>query len=126
MSFSCPECSGASTLRIVSLMELPPDSRSDEITLQLVTCTRCGFSAIAVYEESRRGRLNSEAVDHRGYRVSETDLTRLKSLMKRCPNRKDRRCNCRSHLVLGKKDKSGRWCGLADIHLQEPFWLLSG
>ena len=54
MSFACPECLTKS-LKITAKLELPPDSRSDEITVQVVACSRCGFAGVAVYEESRRG-----------------------------------------------------------------------
>ena len=77
MSFLCPECSSRS-LNIILSLELPPDSRSDEITLQTVECSQCGFSGIAVYEESRRGALDSESVDHYSYRVGVDDLRALK------------------------------------------------
>ena len=68
-----PDCA-ARSLTITSSLELPRDARSDEITLQVVRCTRCQFSAIAVYEESRRGGFDSESVDHRGFRVSADDV----------------------------------------------------
>ena len=42
MGFICPKCRGIS-LEITSTIELPPDSRSDEITVQILKCTKCGF-----------------------------------------------------------------------------------
>ncbi len=68
MPFQCPECS-TKTLKITHKLELPPDSRSDEITLQIIECSGCGFGGIAVYEESRRGALDDDSFDHTGYRV---------------------------------------------------------
>jgi C4-type Zn-finger protein len=47
MPLVCPECSSAS-LNVTARLELPPDSRSDEITVQIVQCSQCGFSAAAV------------------------------------------------------------------------------
>ena len=121
MSFLCPDCSTAGTLKIVSRLELPPDSRSDEITLQIVQCSRCGFEGIAVYEESRRGAMGGESVDHRGYYVSESDLQELKQQMKKCPSPRNARCACAVHRRLGGKDASGRWDGLADIETARRF-----
>ena len=69
MAFLCPACDAAGGLKITRRLELPPDSRSDEITLQIVRCRRCNFEGLAIYEESRRGALGDEAVDHRGYMV---------------------------------------------------------
>jgi len=54
MAFQCPECKRDSSLRIVQRIEVPPDSRSDQITLQVVRCGSSQFEGIAVYEESRR------------------------------------------------------------------------
>ena len=42
MSFVCPECRGAS-LEIGPRMQLPSDSRSDDIAVQVVQCARCDF-----------------------------------------------------------------------------------
>jgi len=36
-------------LVVACWIELPPDSRSDEISLQLVTCAARGFRGAAVY-----------------------------------------------------------------------------
>ena len=60
MAFVCPECHTSESLRITRSLELPPDSRSDEITLQIIRCSSCRFAGVAVYEESRRGRLDDE------------------------------------------------------------------
>ena len=56
MTFLCPECEHKS-LNITAKIELPPDARSDEITLQVVECAQCRFFAIAVDKASRRGAL---------------------------------------------------------------------
>ena len=122
MPFLCPSCSTKS-LRITSRIELPPDSRSDEIALQIVECSRCGFAGVAVYEESRRGALDSESVDHTGYRVSGGDLEALRKRIKQCPQPKNRRCRCSAHRALGSKDVSGRWNALEDIPCEGAFQL---
>ena len=122
MPFRCPECSHSS-LKIAQRIELPPDSRSDEITLQVVTCSRCGFAGIAVYEESRRGALDSESIDHRAYRTTPAGLKAIRAAIRRCPKPGDSRCRCDSHQRLGSTDSSGRWNGLADVHLEGRFHL---
>jgi hypothetical protein len=88
---------------------MPPDARSDEIALQIVKCQRCHFEAVAIYEESRRGALDSEEFDHYGCALDQKELKELKALIKQCPEPKNRRCSCDTHLKLDRKDASGRW-----------------
>ena len=121
MGFHCPACHTAGSLLIKQRLELPPDSRSDEITLQIVRCGHCKFEGIAIYEESRRGGLGGESVDHHGYYARESDLQRLKKLLRQCPQPRSSRCDCAAHRQLGAKDKSGRWAGLAGIELGRRF-----
>ena len=121
MPFLCPECSASKSLKITSKLELPSDSRSDEIALQIVKCSRCGFAGIAVYEESRRGALDSESFDHTGYHVSTKDLKSLEKMIKQCPKPTNQRCGCSVHRTLGRKNASGRWSGLDDILLEGAF-----
>ena len=66
MSFVCPECRGAS-LEIGPRMQLPSDSRSDDIAVQVLQCARCDFRGVAIYEESRRGA--SDSWQHFGYHL---------------------------------------------------------
>ena len=126
MGFICPSCHTSGSLLITERLELPPDSRSDEITLQIVRCRRCDFAGIAIYEESRRGVLGDESVDHRGYYVPASDLQRLKKLLKQCPNPGSNSCTCAAHRQLGVKDKSGRWAGLAGTDLHGRFEMRFG
>lgn len=121
MPFVCPECSQPKSLRIALKIELPPDSRSDEITLQVVECSQCDFAGIAVYEESRRGALGSESFNHIGYRVSKDDLKALRKTIKGCPEPSNWRCGCSAHRVLSRKDASGRWNALDEIPLEGSF-----
>ena len=114
MSFACPECGSPGSLRITSSIELPSDSRSDEIALQIVECARCGFRAAAVYEESRRGSLDSEAVDHYGYRVSTESLDSLIAQIGACPEPSSCGCGCESHRRLGRTNALGRWNGMGE------------
>lgn len=111
MSFNCPKCQSVATLKINQSIELPPDSRSDEIALQLVVCSResCGFRGVAIYEESRRGALDSEHWDHTGYRVSVEVFEKLGSTIARCPDPSRANCQCDSHQKLGGVSLSGRW-----------------
>jgi C4-type Zn-finger protein len=71
--FICPACK-YKTLEIISSIELPPDIRSDEITLQILKCKNCEFKSLGLYEESRRGALGYESVNHRGFYLPEKDL----------------------------------------------------
>lgn len=120
MPFLCPECNHPQ-LNITNKIELGPDSRSDEIMLQIIKCFQCGFYGIAVYEESRRGSLNNESYSHFGFRVSPADLQALRELIKHCPEPDNRRCECFAHHTLNVKDISGRWNALADVHLDGRF-----
>jgi hypothetical protein len=126
MPFVCPECSSAGSLRITHSLELPPDSRSDEITLQIVRCVRCGFVGIAVYEESRRGSLDDESVDHTGYHASREDVLALQKAISACPAPRNARCRCATHRRLGHRGRSGRWDGLAETRLGAPFAMKRG
>ena len=121
MPFLCPECSSHGSLRISLKLELPPDSRSDEIILQIVKCSDCGFEGIAVYEESRRGSLDEESVEHTAYRVTKGDLRSLRKTMKGCPKPSDWRCRCQAHRKLSRTDASGRWNALHGIGIQGSF-----
>ena len=114
MPLVCPECSSAS-LTVAASIELPPDSRSDEITLQIVRCSECRFSAAAVYQESRRGALDSESVDHAGYRMPARELRALRRLMRSCPEPRNAYCDCEAHRRLGVLDAAGRWIGMRDL-----------
>ena len=104
--FVCPKCRQVS-LSITHSLELPPDGRSDEITLQLVVCSGCGFEGTAVYEESRRGA--TESWHHDGYRISPENLVKLKQLMGQCPSPGDKLCLCASHRALKQVNVYGMW-----------------
>ena len=109
MAFQCPNCGGKKTLRIINSIELAADMRSDEISLQVLHCKNCKFEALGVYEESTRGALISESVDHYGYKCEPEQMRFVKSLIKRCPAPKNARCSCKSHQELNQRDSSGRW-----------------
>jgi len=122
--FMCPECSTPKALKTISTIELPPDSRSDEITLQVVECSQCGFAGIAVYGESRRGAFGTESIDHRGYRVSAEDVKRVRKTIVRCPEPRNSRCKCPAHRELSRRNASARWNALDDILRREASFQL--
>ena len=109
MGFQCPKCEAQKRLNIVSRLEMPPDARSDEISLQIVKCNRCKFESVAIYEESHRGALDSDVFDHYGYTIDQKELKELKALIRQCSEPKNRRCSCDSHRALRRKDSYGRW-----------------
>jgi hypothetical protein len=111
MPFSCPAC-GAASLEITAVIDLPPDSTWDEISLQLVACARCRFRGAAVYQESRRGSLDSEVVDHTGFGPPAETLGWLSTLIASCPDPRNPLCSCNAHLHLAQPDASGRWRGV--------------
>ena len=111
MLYVCPECD-LGAMEVVGSLELPPDNWWDEIALQALACQRCGFRGLAVYEESRRGALGSEAVNHRGHRVAAETVTAFVEGVVQCPAPRDRACACVTHEEWGSSDPSGRWVGV--------------
>jgi len=109
MSFQCPQCSNRKSLKIIISIELEPDARSDEISLQVLGCRDCGYEGLGVYEESSRGALGSESVDHYGFDADQKVIRSVESMIKRCSKPREARCKCRSHQKLNKRDQSGRW-----------------
>jgi hypothetical protein len=108
-------------LTIVASLDLPGDSRSDEIAVQPVACSRCGFTGVAVYEESRRGSLDSEAWEHLGYELPNAVYDELLALVRGCPNPRDEACACEAHRSLSETDEGGRWVGLRTYPLARSF-----
>lgn len=107
MGFACPTCQRPDSLRITHTLELPPDGRSDEITLQIVCCAHCGFRGTAVYEESRRAAADSW--HHDGYETAEIHTNQLAQAISQCPQPGNIRCDCLAHKQYGKTDENGRW-----------------
>jgi hypothetical protein len=124
MSFNCPNCQGRKTLLIANRIELAPDARSDEISLQVLRCMNCGYEGLGVYEESFRGVLDSESVDHYGYDVNPDVVRNVDSLIKKCSKPKDSRCKCNSHQILNKRDQNGRWIRPGFERGQETFRIM--
>ena len=116
MPFTCPNChSSDHSLEIVTSIELPPDSLYDEITLQILECSCCLFSGLAIHQESRRGALDSEFTIHRGYRIKKDELINLKSMIQECPEPTNTHCKCKAHSMLGVQDSSGEWKGIKEL-----------
>lgn len=116
MAFICPGCSSSKgSLEIEEKIALAPDSLWDEITLQIVECSDCQFSGIAVYEESRRGGLDSEVSEHFGYWIEEQDVQKIRNQIKQCPKPTNWRCGCQTHQNLGAQDSNGRWKSIKEI-----------
>lgn len=124
MALQCPQCKHTTSLRIVQRVELPRDSRSDEITLQVVRCGSCQFEGIAVYEESRRGALHREIVQHWGYRLPSNELSSLEKKMRTCPRPHNPCCTCPAHRALSTRTAHGRWNLLDSLHLGEAFLMV--
>lgn len=124
MSFGCPNCGRNESLHIIASLELPPDNRSDEITLQAAECVACGFTVVAVYEESRRGALEQEAYNHLGFRVPQVAYQEIKAAIAACGAPRDSTCTCPSHKRFSRQDRAGRWAGLDDLPLGSGFNLV--
>ena len=111
MSFTCPDCRTTGSLQIRQSLEIESDARSDEIMLQVVECRQCSFTALAVYEESRRGPLDSESYEHTGFRVAGTELEEVIQWVDACPEPTNHRCRCLVHREMNQKDDAGNWNG---------------
>jgi hypothetical protein len=121
MAFVCPNCGFPQALKIEGSIALPPDSRSDDIILQTVRCGLCRFFGAAIYEESRRGGMDSESWDHLGYALRAGDFEWLSSLINNCPDNRNKNCQCPVHKELGKKDQFGRWLRPEGFSREESF-----
>ncbi|RMH01309.1 MAG: hypothetical protein D6706_02020 [Chloroflexi bacterium] len=119
MSFQCPVCKQSNSLKITHSLELLPDSRSDEITLQVVACIECGFEGTAVYEASRRG--HAESWEHTGYKTPADQLHELKNLINQCPAPQTPKCACPAHQALNQHNKGGRWLLPVQLANNQPF-----
>ena len=120
--FFCPKCLSG-FLEISSRLELPSDSRSDEIAIQVLRCSKCGFMGLGVYEESRRGGLDFESVDHRGIVLDESEILNIEKKIKKCPKPMDSGCKCSVHRSLGVVNDDGRWSWLQKLTIKDSFKL---
>lgn len=124
MPQGCGVCKATNAIKVLQTLVLPPDSRSDDIILQVVKCARCGFKGLAVYEESRRGALDSESWSHTAYRVASKELKTIAAAIRACPSPRDPKCLCNTHRQLGRRDRGGRWNGLENIAIEDSFQIL--
>jgi hypothetical protein len=121
MSFRCPQCLTCNSLEITLSIELLPDRRTDEISLQVVSCSACNFRGLAVYEEARHARSDAESWAHIGYWVSPDAVESVSAAIRSCPNPFDSRCTCASHIGLGEQDVYGKWRGLLELERGHTF-----
>ncbi len=96
MPLRCPTC-GAGALRIDAAIELGSDARSDEVALQVVSCSTCGLEAVAVYEESRRGALDDESVNHAAFPSDAEALAEVRRVIRSCRRARNADCACAGH-----------------------------
>ena len=123
MSFVCPRCT-VPKLNITLGIELPPDKRADEITLQLLECSVCGWTGLGVYREYKRGmQVGNERFEHIGYHLPDGEYRMVRRLLSRCPSRRNPFCDCMVHRMLGHRDLDGNWDGLNTIRTHESFQL---
>ena len=121
MSFRCPQCLTRNTLEITLSIELLPDRQSDEISLQVISCSACDFRGLAVYSESRHGRLDSESWNHIGYWVSRDAVESVSTAIRSCPDPFNSHCLCPAHTGLGEQDVYGKWRGLLEMERGHTF-----
>jgi hypothetical protein len=126
MKLICPVCKSAGSFVISHSIDLPDDLRagSDELSLQVVNCSACGFGGTAVYEESRRGA--SESVHHYCFRAEAGALTKLSQLIESCPSRNNPRCACSAHYALSARDAAGNWLIPTETHNGKTFAIKLG
>jgi hypothetical protein len=108
-------------------MQLPPDARSDEITLQVLECSRCPFKGLGVYEESRRGALETVAWEHTGYLIGGDGVAQVAEAIRHCPDPFNSRCECSAHEKFTRPAGRRRsWNGLdavSGLEIQGTFRL---
>lgn len=110
----CPDC-GSTSATLGPGIELLPDSWNDEISLGCVSCAACSFKGIAVYRESRAGRLDAGSWSQAGYRMGDDAWEQVRTAIAQCPEPDNRRCRCASHLSLGAQNPRGGWDWLAHM-----------
>jgi len=107
--FLCPQC-GAYGLEIVKAMDLLPDNRSDDVILQIVECNSCSFKGLSLYEESRRGGMDSESWDHTGFCTTDTAVAEVAIFFSQCSALRDKRCGCEAHKkVVAATSRGKKW-----------------
>ena len=121
MFYICPRCLGQGTLEINQSIHLPPDNRSDDVVVQILDCQSCQYRGGAIYQESRRGGLDTESWEHLGYVVNKVQLDALAALIAGCNDQQNPACPCQVHVLLGAADFNGRWCLPSGFDRQRSF-----
>jgi len=121
MAFRCPQCYSPASLEIECSIELPPDRQSDEISVQVIACSACGYQGLAVYSEGRGSVPESERWQHIGYWVSPDAVASVRAAIRACPDPHNRTCACASHTDLGSQDYRGIWQGLLELERGHTF-----
>jgi len=123
MVFVCPKCK-QKALKISSSLELPSDSRSDEISLQILECNKCDFKSLGVYEESKRGAIDSYSFNHQGYIVNYEVLELFREKINECNQPKNSKCSCSVHKYFNRVNDSARWNFLEEIEILGKYNLI--
>jgi len=82
MSLLCPSCKQP-YLRVTASRDIDPGQNYDERAIQVLICSSCGYTGIGIYEESRRGALDSESFNHISYNSPIEKVYLLQKLIKR-------------------------------------------
>ena len=119
MGLVCPVC-GEATLMVAARLELPPDDRSDEVAVQVLSCSQCDARALGIYEESRRGALDDESWSHVGYPMEPEAAEALAAKLRRCRHPGSPRCACATHRSFRRAGQDWR-DSLPGVRWDKPF-----
>jgi hypothetical protein len=87
-------------LRVLDIIELPSDSRSDEITIKI-----------------------DEAFSHFGFQIPKNEFNQIRSLISKCPSKKNVRYDSKSHQLLEMENQNGLWIDMSPYQLSGQFWI---
>ena len=108
MKSICSHCKQETLEQAAPAINLFPDAY-DEITLWLLHCKNCNFYGIHMYEESQRGKLDSEVVHEWDHPVSRIQFQRIQKTIQLCTNPGNALCPCEGHITLNKLYKENAW-----------------
>lgn len=89
-NFFCPGCKKHDALMIKLSVEIPEHTVFDDVDIQSIRCNNCKKSGMGIYEESRRGNLQDETVNHYGYWLDTESQLNLDQLLESCQNDKEK------------------------------------
>ena len=122
MHWNCPKCQDRKLeAHPTKVLQLDGDAWSDEISLQLAVCQSCCQQFVLVYQESRRGSLDSDCFSHEGYWLDSQTAAELERWVTLCPDRHSSLCRCCAHVHFSRVDSAGRWLGLAGFSVGPHF-----